>query len=310
MKRKIIWPQNKKFAFTIFDDTDLARLNNISPVYDYLTDLGIRTTKSVWPLSGKFNAELQGDTLENEDYLKFILNLKQKGFEIAFHNATYHSSARQEILQGLEKFKEKIGEYPKSFANHNGCQEGIYWGKNRLTGNLRNVYNLFMLRGKKNFEGHIPNSNFFWGDFCCQKIKYVRNFVFGEINTLKVCPFMPYHDTSKPFVRYWFSSSEGRDISIFNQCISESRQDQLEVEGGACIIYTHFAKGFMEQGGLNSRFKILLKRLSAKKGWFVPVSEVLDYLLQVHGHHEITDRERKRLELKWFLHKLIIGGTC
>lgn len=48
----IPWPDGKRFAFTIFDDTDHQTLENVPPVYDFLSDLGLRTTKSVWPLKG------------------------------------------------------------------------------------------------------------------------------------------------------------------------------------------------------------------------------------------------------------------
>ena len=47
MRNKIVWPQGKKFAFTIFDDTDLSKPGNYEVVYDFLRDLGFKTTKSV-----------------------------------------------------------------------------------------------------------------------------------------------------------------------------------------------------------------------------------------------------------------------
>ena len=47
MAEAIPWPHGKRFAFTVFDDTDSATLENVSPVYALLRDLGFRTTKSV-----------------------------------------------------------------------------------------------------------------------------------------------------------------------------------------------------------------------------------------------------------------------
>ena len=44
------FPNNKKFAFTILDDTDLSTVENVGPVYRLLAELDMRTTKSVWPL--------------------------------------------------------------------------------------------------------------------------------------------------------------------------------------------------------------------------------------------------------------------
>ncbi len=50
---------------------------------------------------------------------------------------------------------------------------------------------------------------------------------FGDINTLKVCPFMPYHDPDRPYVNYWFAASEGPTIDRFNSMVSEENQDRL-----------------------------------------------------------------------------------
>lgn len=115
---------------------------------------------------------------------------------------------------------------------------------------------------------------------------------------------MPYHDLKKPFVNYWFASSNGPDVETFNNCITEINQDRLEEENGACVMYTHFGKDFYKNRNVNSRFKFLMKRLSRKNGWFVPVSTLLDYLLEVKGQYTISNRERKRLERKWLFQQM------
>ena len=43
---------NKKFAFTFFDDTDRANLSDNKLVYQCLDELGFKTTKSVWISKG------------------------------------------------------------------------------------------------------------------------------------------------------------------------------------------------------------------------------------------------------------------
>ena len=162
---------------------------------------------------------------------------------------------------------------------------------------LRNRY-------KGVFQGHIEDSPLFWGDLCQEKTKYVRNFVFDDINTLNTCPMMPYHDPSRPFVNYWFASSEGAKLISFNTLLSESNQDRLEAEGGACIVYTHFAEGFYANGHLDPRFQSLMERVSQKNGWFVPVQQLLDYLLEHKIHTDISPQERTWLERKWLKHKI------
>lgn len=49
---KFQWPNNKKFAFTIIDDTDNGTVENTKPVYDFLYKKGIITTKTVWVYPG------------------------------------------------------------------------------------------------------------------------------------------------------------------------------------------------------------------------------------------------------------------
>ncbi|MEN6407991.1 MAG: hypothetical protein ABFC77_16170, partial [Thermoguttaceae bacterium] len=141
------------------------------------------------------------------------------------------------------------------------------------------------------------------------RIKYFRNFTYREVNTLKACPFMPYHDRTKPYVNDWFASSDGHNLATFNDCLSEANQDRLEEEGGACIMYTHFAKDFSVDGALNPRFRELMLRLSKKNGWFVPTATLLDHLLEVNGSHDITRAERRRLETKWLCEKIFMGTT-
>ncbi|MBF0522030.1 MAG: hypothetical protein HQL24_03120 [Candidatus Omnitrophica bacterium] len=304
----IKWPDGKNFAFTIFDDPDFSTVQNTSEVYALLYDLGFKTTKSVWPLRSKIIPRVGGEACEDGPYLSWVLDLQKKGFEIGFHNAASYSSLREDTIRGLDRFQELFGGYPQSMANHSLCQEGIYWGSARLTGIEEAVYNLLTFYKRKNFfRGHVVGDPFFWGDLCKSRIKYVRNFVFSEINTLKVCPFMPYYDPARPFVNQWFASSNGGNVQDFVNCVNEFHQDRLEAEGGACIMYTHFAKGFQDGKVLNSRFKALMGRFAKKGGWFVPATVLLDYLLKNHGGHVITDSERATLESRWLFGKILKG---
>jgi hypothetical protein len=311
MVPQVQWPDGKRFAFTVFDDTDSATLSNVGEVYALLTDLGFRTTKTCWPLGGDISAgKHAGQTAEDEDYRCWLLGLQAKGFEIGWHGATWHSSPRKDTLRGLDAFAALFGDYPRTAANHTGQAEGIYWADKRLTGIHRLAYNLLTrMRNRGRYRGEIADGPYFWGDVCRERIKYFRNFVFQDINTLKACPLMPYHDPRRPFVNYWFSSSNGVDLRSYNDCLAEKHQDQLEEEGGACVMYTHFAFGFMAEGSLDPRFRLLMERLAKKGGWFVPASTLLDHLLTVNGHREITDRQRGSLERQWLLEKVTVGST-
>ena len=310
MQPKILWPNNKQFAFTIFDDTDRANLKDNKLVYQYLDGLNFKTTKSVWVTEGNKKQEGHGITCGDKEYLHWLLELKNKGFEIGYHNTTHHSSSRQEIDKGLKQFVKMFNQNPKIMANHSDNEENIYWGAHRLSGFRKVIYNILtQFRKNKLYKGHDETSNYFWGDLCKEYITYVRNFVFLDINTLKNCPFMPYHDHTKPYVNYWFASSEGNDAKTFNRCISDVNQDRLEEEGGACIMYTHFADGFCKNGKLSEKFKKQMNRLSKKDGWFVPTSILLDFLKTKNTIQIINSKQRTRLEWKWLLDKLILGST-
>jgi hypothetical protein len=307
---EIHWPEGKTFAFTVFDDTDNSDLSNVPYVYELLYDLGFRTTKSVWPVRGRRVPTIGGATCEEKDYLAWVQSLREKSFEIALHNATYHTSNRRETADGLARFWNLFGHAPRSHANHADCGESIYWGDHRLTGRNALIYNLlnrYSTRGK--FQGHVEQSPLFWGDLCRENVHYVRNFVYLETNTLKACPQMPYHDPRRPYVNQWFASSEGPNLPSFLERISERNQDRLEAEGGACIMYTHFASGFVHGRQVDQRFRELMKRLSRKNGYFVPVSELLDHLRAVRGPTVLTEAQRSRLERRWLLTKIRVRGT-
>lgn len=305
------FPEEKKFAFTVFDDTDLSTLENTRPVYQFLSELGVFTTKSVWPLPNAGGARITGSSLEDIDYLEFVRALQREGFEIALHNVRNHDAPRDLVELGLQRFQEVLGQRPRTQCNHDTNRENLYWGPHRLENPfLRGAYQLatrFSYGGY--YQGHVEGSPYFWGDLCRDQISYVRNFVFDEVNLDRVNPTLPYHDPTKPFVPFWFSSSEGGDVLSFCKTLSETNQDRLEAEGGVCIMYTHFAKGFSDRGMLQGEFCRLMRRLAKKNGWFVPVATLLDYLRCQRGSSVVSDFERARMERRWLFSKLLKGTT-
>jgi hypothetical protein len=305
------FPVGKKFAFTICDDTDESTLEEIAPVYAFLDSLGLRTTKTVWvlPTNEPDSGANLGLTLRDSAYVRFILELKEKGFEIALHGTRGGSSTREEILPAMEEFRSIIGHYPNIHINHFRNLDDIYWGVDRLTfGPLRWFYNL-----KKQgdlYYGHRPESDYYWGDFVKEHVSYVVGFSFRETNIIKANPMMPYHDTRKPHVNYWFSTSDGGDRARFNSLLSEENLDRLEEEGGACVVYTHFAKDFVVGGQLDSTTRERLRDLASRDGWFVPASQLLDYLReQKRPNDTLSWTERLYLELKWVGEKLRYGRS-
>jgi hypothetical protein len=90
--------------------------------------------------------------------------------------------------------------------------------------------------------------------------------------------------------------------------VREENQDRLEAEEGVCIMYTHFGKRFCN-GSLQPKFERLMDRLAKMKGWFVPVSELLDHLRESRASSAIPARELKRMEMRWLLSKFRRGSS-
>ncbi len=308
-RTRIQWPEGKAFAFTVFDDPDAQTYEDGRVVYSFLDDLGFRTTRGVWPGPAVRTPNSGGETCDSVEYRRHTAALQNRGFEIGYHNTTKHSSTRDEIIRGLDAFRDYFGHDPSAMANHYNT-EAIYWGRARVTPPVSSIYTLATL-GRKNgvHFGHVEGHPSFWGDICRERIQYCRNFVYADINTLAACPSMPYHDPLRPFVNAWYASSEGSNVARFTATISEANQDRLEAEGGACIMYTHFGHGAVEGGTLQPRFKQLMTRLSRKNGWFVPVTTLLDYLSRHRQHEAITDRERRALERRWLWEKVFRGTS-
>lgn len=306
-----IFPGGKRFAFTMFDDTDAGTVANLSPVYDLLAELGMLTTKSVWPLACQPEGNYPGQTLQDQEYVLWLQTLHKQGFEIALHGASNFNSDGDAWHNAFLCFERKLGFLPRAHSNHSSNRDNIYWGDARFSGKLnRFAYNLatrFRRRGF--FKGHVEGSEYYWGDLCKKHLSYVRNFVYNEINLDRLNPSMPYQDASKPVVNHWFSSSDGGDIQRFCKIMSEENQDRLEAEGGTCILYTHFASGFVENGKVNPTAERLLRNLAAKNGCFVPVVTLLDHLLEQRGGKQIPAAELARMERKWLFSKLSKGTS-
>src|SRR3989304_634845 len=170
--------------------------------------MDFRTTKTVWTHPPKDN--FKGLSLENYRYRQFIKKLQRQGFEICWHCPGSGKYTRQDVLYGLEIFRQFIGDYPKMQINHAQNPTNIYWGIKRFA--LLKPFWRF-----SRFRGDDGESIYFWGDYHKKYIKFIRNFVFKNINTLKADPYMPYSDSSKKYANYWFSASDGRDLEKFNR---------------------------------------------------------------------------------------------
>lgn len=304
---KYNWKNNKKFAFTIVDDTDGAYVENIKPVYDCLYRSGIITTKTVWLRAAR--DYFLGDSLENGEYLEFVLELQRRGFEIALHDIGSGVFTRSEILAALSEFKDYFGNYPKMQINHGDNQSSMYWCGKRFSAPVAMMYDFY--KKKKGAyvqsEGDLPESVSFWGDECKKHIKYIRNRVYGELNLLKRDKHTPYREKEKDlYSNYWFSSSDAMTADMFVKLLSKDNIDRLERENGCAIIYTHFGYGFVDKNNqLREDVRRAIEYAAEKDGWFAPASEILDFMLENKAESEyITKAANVMLDIKWIAERV------
>lgn len=299
------FPNDKKFAFTIIDDTDDAFLKGISKIYDILYQNGLKTTKTVWVYPPRDITESKGDSLQNPEYLAFIRKILDQGFEIGLHNAGSGDYKRDEIIEGLDFFNEKLGFYPQLHINHSYNKDNVYSGSKRFTFPLNLIVKKLYSK-YDTFYGDVPSSEFFWGDLHKKHIKYARNFEIDNINTIKVVPDMPYREKRfDEYANYWFASTFSPNQWVFNHIVNKKSIDRLEAEGGICILYTHLGY-YTPYGKVDNGFREMIEYIGKKEGWFVPVSDILDFLLRQNDNSGkyLPLFSQKRIELHSLLTRI------
>ena len=300
---RLDFPNGKKFAFTVFDDTDVATVENVRPIYRLFEQLGMRTTKTVWPVAcpeGSPNFSTS-ETMDDEAYRAFVIDLARRGFEIASHGATMESSERARTVTAWERFRADFGRYPRLHANHSYNRENVYWGVDRLDEPLvRALYRRVNGRPSGHYQGHHPQSPYWWGDLLTEHVEYTRNLTFAEINLLRINPSMPYHDPSRPLVRWWFSSADAEGAEEFNRLLRDEEQARLEREGGICIVATHLGKGYHVAGEVHPGTRAVLEQLALRSGWFPTVGELLDWMRDQRSDQGLPPAEWRAMQWRWF----------
>ncbi len=302
-------PCRYDFAFTILDDTDNATVDTVKPFYTLLRNLGMRTTKSVWVFPPHQRSKFRGESIEDKRYLSFIKQLAEEGFEIALHSVGSGYFRRDEILKGIEIFREKIGYYPRIHVNHATNMDNLYWGDKRFSPLFGLLHRIIRYRRFCRYKGDVENSEYFWGDIAKKRIKYIRNYTFNRhINVLKCDPWFPYKERKKPLSNFWFSTSNAPSSKEFISLLSRRNIKKLIAEKGICIVSTHIAEGFVKNGEVIPECRDVLEFISRQNGWFVPVSTILDFLLEKkimrNENMYISSFRKVILDIRWFLNRL------
>ncbi len=299
--RESSYPGGKEFAFTILDDTDDTTVKTGKPVYDYLYEKGVITTKTVWALDppdcggGIYAA---GSTLQDLQYRDWVRELSERGYEIAFHNATMVSSKRKDTEEAISLVENLFGRM-RLHCNHGQNAENLFWGYKRYE--TRFIRQLIKILGKQSSEyyGDVVNSDFYWLDLASEKFDYIRSFTFRSLLYAESYLGRPYKTPSQNWGGCFFTTADAPTVYQFNRVVNEKALDKLARNNGYAIVSTHLGKGFYADGRLNKEFKRIVDHISDMNGWFVPVSELLDYLRDKGGGcNKLSELQVKKLELQ------------
>lgn len=308
-RQKPAFPNGLEFAFTILDDTDDTTVENGRPVYDLLSELGLRTTKTVWALDTPLGAQgpfFAAETLQNSRYLEWVHQLSEAGFEIAFHNASMGSSTRDKTRTALEMIAAEFPQMPRVHCNHAWNRENLHWGPARYSSPelFRILQVMSHVIGTSPSEGHIEKSEYYWEDLAFAKLDYVRRFTFLELDCGKIPPGRPYFDDRKPGIRCWFNTADASNVKAFRNLVTSSAIDKVRANRSWCIVSTHFGKDFARRGRVDPSVRSILEYIASLPGWFVPVSVLLDHLVAELGKDPLGAFEMRRTEYAHLLDRL------
>ena len=263
-------------TISIIDDTDDATLENVEPIYAFLIEHGITSTKTVWVYPPK-DRNSRGDSLQRVEYLRFIRELHSHGFEIALHGVGSGDYQRNDVIRGLKEFEDKLGFTPTIHVNHSYNRDSIYGGYKRFNAPIRQFIPLLYPQYGKAFGGDDKDSEYFWGDLHKNYITYIRNHELRNVDTLAADPSTPYVDPNRQqYANYWFSCTFAPNQDVFARAFTNKRLQKLSKCNGTSIISTHLGY-YNINGNIDNRFKTIIQDLCYRhSARFLPVTSLLN----------------------------------
>jgi hypothetical protein len=281
---KFLWtPDPYEAGIAITDDPDNSSFSSFKVIYDFLVRIRLPTTRSMWVYENlestgtphlpiKFYSSL----LSNKACLEFCRHLHDSGFEICLHGASSGNNKRESTTAAIDFLESNIG-HSDTFICHSKNAENPYWDHKCTPSRI--IAPIVKLYSGNTCYGEEEASEYFWGDICRARIKYIRLFRTRMVNTLAFNPGMPYHDFRKPYVNYWFSATKGYLPNIINK----KQLDLLCKSNGAGILYQYLHKYVDIAGNIKPEIMESLELLASDKRIMVkPVSEILNRLKQFH----------------------------
>lgn len=281
------WPSPYRCAFGITDDPDASTLHTARTIYDFCETHGVYPTRGTWVLNprrtcGLVNREEpdQGVTLEDPAYAAWCRSLIERGFEVGLHGVSSGDNTREDVAEGLEAFREKLGVDPRIIFFHSHNAEHLYWGLSFTSNRLQRwLVRMLVPHKSERYEGHDPASPYFCGDISFETFRYTRMFRTICVNTLAKNPSMPYHLYDKPYVRHWFSTT-AEDLDACRR-ITPAALDKLARRDGMMLMYAHMGEKFVtEAGEIHPDAARAIERVGARADcWKTGASDLLDRCL-------------------------------
>ncbi len=266
-------------AVAVSDDPDNSTLASFKAMYDFLASIGFPTTRAMWPFEREeytgtppLPIEFSAPLLTDPACLDYCRKLREAGFEICLHGASCGNNSRERTIAALDFFDGALGASPV-FVFHSKNAENLYWDAAVASGRIGRA--LLGLYTRNRCFGEVPESRYFWGDVCRERVGFVRMFRTRRLDTLAENPSMPYHDFRKPFVNFWFSATKGHVPKLFDR----RKIEKLRRTNGASILYQYLDRYVDAEGRIPAGVRESLARVAADgRIWKATVSGLLERL--------------------------------
>jgi hypothetical protein len=284
---RLLWtPWPYRAGFCITDDCDATTLDSLRAVYDFLRSVGLPTTRTVWAFEPEEPCGipatplsiLRGVTLADPGLLDYCRELSRDGFEICLHGASAGNNRRDRTIAALDLIDREFGG-SDTWICHAKNADNPYWEHRVAPG--RPLQAALRLYSRHRCSGEDPNSPYYWGDVCRDRIRYVRLFRTRNPDTLAENPSMPYFEASKPFVRSWFTATK----RSFADCTTPHALARLKKHNGLTVLYQYLHRYYdPDTGKVEPGFRVDAERLAADTGiWKATVSTVMTRLRALQG---------------------------
>jgi len=104
------------FGYTIHDDTDKYDYRNGNATYQGIYNAGFSTSVSTWAWNSSSTWNKVG-YVDNESHREWLVNLKNKGFELVLHSPTGDSDVRGNMIAALNNWSLYFG-FPMMYIEH------------------------------------------------------------------------------------------------------------------------------------------------------------------------------------------------